>query len=123
MTAMGTDTQGMLTVSDVSGQSGAAASAVRFYEKYGVVTAVRTAGNQRRFDESAVCRIQVARLAQRVGLTVREIADLFVALPTDPGPDDWELIAGRLVEEAEQRITNLKTQLASLASEEKLCEL
>lgn len=112
-----------LTVSEVARDSGVAASAVRFYEKHGVVTADRTAGNQRRFDDAAICRIQVARLAQRVGLTVREIADLFAALPAEPDPEDWEQVADRLVAEAEQRITNLRTQLESLGSEGKLCEL
>lgn len=112
-----------LTVSEVARDSGVAASAVRFYEKHGVVTADRTAGNQRRFDDAAICRIQVARLAQRVGLTVREIADLFAALPAEPGPEDWEQVADRLVAEAEQRITNLRAQLESLGSEGKLCEL
>lgn len=112
-----------LTVSEVARDSGVAASAVRFYEKHDVVTAVRTAGNQRRFDDSAACRIQVARLAQSVGLTVREIAELFAALPTEPGPEHWELVAERLVAEAEQRMTRLRTQLESLGSEGKLCEL
>lgn len=112
-----------LTVSEVARDSGVAASAVRFYEKHGVVTADRTAGNQRRFDDAAICRIQVARLAQRVGLTVREIADLFAALPAEPGSEDWEQVADRLVAEAEQRITNLRAQLESLGSEGKLCEL
>lgn len=113
----------MLSVSEVAAESGVSSSAVRFYEKRGVVTAVRTAGNQRRFDESAVCRIQVAKLAQHVGLTVREIAALFAALPTDPAPEDWERVAGRLVAEAERRMTSLRTQLDSLGSHGKLCEL
>jgi len=123
MVATDTVVNGMLSVSEVAADSGVASSAVRFYEKHGVVTADRTAGNQRRFDESAVCRIQVARLAQRVGLSVREIAELFAGLPADPGPDDWERVAGRLVAEAEWRITNLKTQLDSLGSDGKLCDL
>src|SRR5690625_3837449 len=61
-----------LTVGEVARDSGVSASAVRFYEKHAVVTADRTAGNQRRFGDAAVCRIQVARLAQRVGLRSEE---------------------------------------------------
>lgn|SRR5690625_3319934 len=111
-----------LTVGEVARDSGVSASAVRFYEKHAVVTADRTAGNQRRFGDAAVCRIQVARLAQRVGLTVREIAELFAALPSEPGPEDWEQVSERLVAEAEQRITNLRTQLESLGSDGRLCD-
>ncbi|NLG55605.1 MAG: MerR family transcriptional regulator [Rhodococcus sp.] len=114
---------GVFTVSDVAIESGVAPSTVRFYEKHGVINAVRTSGNQRRFDESAACRIQVAKLAQRVGLTVREIAELFSALPADPGPEEWGQVADQIVVEAEQRVADLKVQLDSLGSDAKLCEL
>ncbi|MPY79602.1 MAG: MerR family transcriptional regulator [Actinophytocola sp.] len=113
----------VLTVSEVAAESGVAPSAVRFYEKHGVINAVRTSGNQRRFDESTACRIQVAKLAQRVGLSVREIAELFDDLPADPGPDEWGAIAGRLVIEAEERVAQLKARLAELGSGAKLCEI
>jgi MerR family redox-sensitive transcriptional activator SoxR len=112
-----------LTVSDVAASSGAAPSAVRFYEKHGVINAARTAGNQRRFDESAACRIHVAKLAQRVGLTVREIAEMFAGLPADPQPEDWGRIAHQLVTVAEQRVADLRTRLDALGSGARLCEL
>ncbi|MBL6276428.1 MerR family transcriptional regulator [Micromonospora fiedleri] len=111
------------SVSEVAADSGVAPSAVRFYENHGIVTAVRTAGNQRRFDPSAACRIQVAKLAQRVGLSVREIADLFTDLPAEPQPEDWERVAGRLVTEVEGRVRHLKAQLAAMESGAKLCEI
>ncbi|MGV2982331.1 MerR family transcriptional regulator [Microbacterium sp. AGC85] len=119
----GTDTH--LTVQEVAIESGVASSAVRFYEKHGVVHAVRTAGNQRRFDDSAACRILVAKLAQRVGLTVREIAELFEQLPSDRHPDalDWDRIGAQLINEAEERVIRLRSQLASLGSDTTLCEI
>jgi MerR family transcriptional regulator, redox-sensitive transcriptional activator SoxR len=112
-----------LTVGEVAAATGVAPSAVRFYDKHGVIQAARTYGNQRRFDDSAACRISVAKLAQRVGLTVREIADLFSELPADPEPEDWAVVGERLIAEAESRLANLKTQLASLESGGKLCEI
>ncbi len=110
-------------VRDVAADSGVSASAVRFYEKHGVVTALRTEGNQRRFDEGAACRIKVAKLAQRVGLTVREIAEIFVDLPTDPGPGDWGRIAEVLIMEAETRTAELKSTLDDMRTGTKLCEI
>lgn len=112
-----------LTVQDVVVESGASASAVRFYEGRGVITAERTAGNQRRFGPSAACRIKVARLAQRVGLSVREVADLFADLPDDPTPADWGRVADRLEAEAEARVAQLRRELVGLRSGDRLCDL
>lgn len=112
-----------LTVSDVAAESGVAPSAVRFYERYGVIRAQRTAGNQRRFGSDAACRIKVAKLAQRVGLTVREIAVTLDTLPHEPRPEDWQKIAAQLVNEAEQRVEALKRATAAMSSGGRLCEL
>jgi len=117
------DVPAPLTVRDVAAESGVAASAVRFYEKHGVITALRTPGNQRRFDESASCRIKVAKLAQRVGLTVREIADTFAELPREPDPRDWGRIADELITAAETRTADLRARLDEMRSGAKLCEI
>ncbi|MBX7266943.1 MerR family transcriptional regulator [Micromonospora sp. Llam7] len=122
MTALGRSTR-TFSVSEVAVDGGVAPSAVRFYENHGVITAVRTSGNQRRFDESAACRIQVAKLAQRAGLSVREIAALFADLSADPTPEEWAGVAGRLVAEVEERVRKLKAQLAAMESGAKLCEI
>ncbi|YAL81808.1 MerR family transcriptional regulator [Dermacoccaceae bacterium W4C1] len=112
-----------LTVSEVAAESGVAPSAVRFYEQHGVIRANRTAGNQRRFDADTSCRIKVAKLAQRVGLTVREIAETFESLPADPRPQDWQGIADKLVLEAQQRVEALKRATAAMSGGGQLCEL
>ncbi|WP_328469864.1 MerR family DNA-binding transcriptional regulator [Actinoplanes sp. NBC_00393] len=112
-----------LTVGEVAADAGVAPSAVRFYEQHGIIRAERTAGDQRRFDESAACRIRVAKVAQRVGLTVREIAEIFADLPEDPGPRDWGGVAEQLITEAEERTAALKAYLGEMRSGAKLCEL
>ncbi|MBL7258975.1 MerR family transcriptional regulator [Paractinoplanes lichenicola] len=111
------------SVSDVAAESGVAPSAVRFYEQHGVITAIRTQGDQRRFDDSAACRIRVAKVAQRVGLTVREIAEIFAALPADPQPDDWGRVATTLIDEAESRTAALKAYLTDMRGGGRLCEI
>ncbi len=112
-----------LTVKDVATAAGVAPSAVRFYEQHGVITAHRTAGDQRRFDDSATCRIKVAKVAQRVGLTVREIADVFGTLPEDPQPKDWQRVAAVLIDEAEARTAALQAYLGEMLSGGRLCEI
>ena len=111
------------TVGEVADQSGVAASAIRFYEKHGIVSGTRTPGNQRRFGPDAACRVKVARVAQRIGFSVAEIAELLAHLPRDPELEDWQRLHGVLIAEAERRIAEINTQLDALCSGAKLCEL
>jgi MerR family transcriptional regulator, redox-sensitive transcriptional activator SoxR len=64
------------------------------------VPAIRTAGNQRRFGRDAVRRAKVTRVAQRIGLSVREIAAIRQDLPPDAGLAEWERVHAVLVTEA-----------------------
>ena len=112
-----------LTISEVAHEAGVAVSAVRFYEKHGLIDSVRTAANQRRFFPGAVCRIEVARLAQRVGLTVREIVERMARMPQEPSGSDWAEFSESLVAEARSRIASLEATLAELGSGERMCEI
>ncbi|MEU1586912.1 MerR family DNA-binding protein [Micromonospora sp. NPDC005710] len=53
-------------------------------------------------------------LAQRVGLTVREIADIFQALPEKPSAQDWARVSDSLVASAEARVADLRRDLDAL---------
>jgi MerR family redox-sensitive transcriptional activator SoxR len=112
-----------LTVGEVAAEAEVAPSAVRFYDRHGLITAARTSGNQRRFTPTAPCLIRVAKVAQRVGLSVREIAHLFASLPEEPAPEDWDRVATALIEEAQGRVDALRDTLDDLGSGTKLCEL
>ncbi|NAS26920.1 MerR family transcriptional regulator [Herbidospora sp. NEAU-GS84] len=111
-----------LTVGELARESGVAPSAVRFYETHGLLTAERTAGNQRRFQKSDVCRTKVVRVAQRVGLSVAEIKEVLDDLPPDPSPDDWRRLAESLVAEAHRRIRHLQQVLGEITGGGRLCE-
>jgi MerR family redox-sensitive transcriptional activator SoxR len=111
------------TVADVAADSGVAGSAVRFYERHGLLQARRTTGNQRRFGEDAACRVKVARVAQRIGMTLVEIKDLLDSLPPDADQLQWQRVHGVLVEEGQRRIAELSAALDDITSGRKLCEL
>ena len=63
-------TTDLLTVSEVAGRSGFAPSALRFYEREGLLRATRTAGNQRRYERSVLRRLAFIRAARNVGLSL-----------------------------------------------------
>ena len=80
-----------LTVSDVAERSGFAPSALRFYEREGLIHATRTTGNQRRYQRSVLRRLAFIRAARNVGLTLDEVATALATLPDarTPTKADW----------------------------------
>lgn len=80
-----------LTVSDVAVRSGFSASALRFYEREGLIKATRTTGNQRRYERSVLRRLAFIRAARNVGLSLEEIAVALAELPDSRTPTkaDW----------------------------------
>jgi MerR family redox-sensitive transcriptional activator SoxR len=81
----------ILTIGEVALRSGVATSALRYYEREGLVRATRSDGGQRRYEREVLRRIAFIRVAQRVGLTLAEIRDAMSDLPDERTPTvaDW----------------------------------
>jgi MerR family redox-sensitive transcriptional activator SoxR len=62
----------MLSIGEVAERANVATSALRFYEREGLISSVRTGGGQRRYQREVLRRIAFVRAAQRVGLTLDE---------------------------------------------------
>jgi MerR family redox-sensitive transcriptional activator SoxR len=80
-----------LTVGQLAERSGVAASALRYYEDRGLIASYRSAGNQRRYPRAALRRVAFIRSAQRVGLSLEEVAEALATLPEGRTPTkaDW----------------------------------
>ena len=102
--------QEWITIGEVARRSGLAASAIRFYEKTGLVTAERTDGGQRRFRRDVLRRIAFIRVAQRVGLSLEEIAEALASLPSDRAPNrrEWQRMTSGWRQRIDQRISLLQ---------------
>jgi MerR family redox-sensitive transcriptional activator SoxR len=81
----------LLAVSDVARRSGFAPSALRFYEREGLIHATRTGGNQRRYERTVLRRLAFIRAARNVGLSLDEVAAALSTLPEGRTPTraDW----------------------------------
>lgn len=81
----------LLTVGEVAARSGFAASALRFYEREGLIRATRTAGGQRRFERNVLRRLAFIRAASNVGLSLDEVRAALATLPSARTPTraDW----------------------------------
>lgn len=84
-----------LTVGDVAARSGFAPSALRFYEREGLIRASRTSGGQRRYERSVLRRLAFIRAARHVGLPLDEVRDVLAGLPENRTPTraDWSRIS------------------------------
>lgn len=99
-----------LTIGELSRRTGVAASALRFYESVGLVSADRTAGNQRRYPRHMLRRLAFIRAAQRVGLSLDEIAEALSALPhgRTPTKTDWARVSAAWTARIDRRIADLE---------------
>ncbi len=84
-------TTDLLTVGAVADRSGFATSALRYYERLGLISSTRTAGGQRRFSRSVLRRLAFIRAARNVGLSLDEVAAALANLPggRTPTKADW----------------------------------
>src|SRR5206468_3858656 len=86
-----------LTVGEVARRSGVPVSALHFYEAEGLIRSRRSAGNQRRFPRGILRRVAIIKVAQRAGVSLKEIKEALARLPESrpPTPEDWaEMSAG-----------------------------
>lgn len=108
----------LLTIGQLAERAGVATSAIRFYESRGLVHSTRTTGNQRRYEQSMLRRVAFIRAAQRVGLSLEEVADALSTLPDSRTPTkaDWHRISREWkprLDEQIRRIQLLKERLDS----------
>ncbi|RIV34415.1 redox-sensitive transcriptional activator SoxR [Micromonospora radicis] len=95
-----------LTIGQLAARSGVAQSALRYYERLGLIRAERTSGNQRRYHRSELRRVAFIRIAQQVGVSLEEIGDALAALPASrtPTAEDWARLSTAWRERLDERI-------------------
>jgi MerR family redox-sensitive transcriptional activator SoxR len=106
----------LLTIAEVARRSGVAASALRFYEQRGLIASNRTGSGHRRFSRAALRRIAFIVFAQKIGLTLDEIAAEVEKLPHNRVPEraDWAKLSRRWSERVDERIAELERLKAGL---------
>jgi MerR family redox-sensitive transcriptional activator SoxR len=105
-----------LTVGEVAARSGIRVSAVHFYEAKGLIHAVRSSGNQRRFGREVLRRIAIIKVAQRAGIPLARIKQALGLLPPHRAPtqEDWERLSASWRDELDDqiaRLTRLRNQM------------
>jgi len=101
---------GELTIGEVAARSGVSASALRFYERRGLISAARSDGNQRRYERAVLRRIALIQAGRAAGITLAEIRASLDGLPTTrtPSRKDWERLSNRWRDDLDARIETLQ---------------
>lgn len=99
-----------LTIGELSERSGVPTSALRFYEREGLIHSRRTSGNQRRYSRDTLRRVAFVRISQRVGIPLAVIREALSVLPEGRTPtrEDWTRVSQRWHADLTARIRQLE---------------
>lgn len=108
----------MLTIGELSRRSGVTSSALRFYERKGLIESTRTDGNQRRYLPSTLRRVAFVQAGSAAGIPLAELRDALDTLPPGKAPTkrDWERLSRRWRRELDERIETLQALRGRLAT-------
>lgn len=104
-----------LRIGEVARRAGIAASAIRYYEKEGLIPVADRRGNARVYGPDILDRLALIELAKSAGFTVSETRQLLrgVSRRTPPGPR-WRSLAQKKLTEVEARIIEAERMRAVL---------
>jgi MerR family redox-sensitive transcriptional activator SoxR len=99
-----------LSIGELSERSGVSQSALRFYERHGLVSARRTDGNQRRYPAVTLRRVALVQAGKAAGIPLERIRDALDALPDgrQPTQRDWARLSASWRRELDERIATLE---------------
>jgi DNA-binding transcriptional MerR regulator len=99
----------MLAIGEVARRAGITASAIRYYERQGLVPRADRRGGKRVYGEDILDRLALIGVAKAAGFRVSEIQTLLrgFARRTPPGPR-WRALAERKAGELEARLIEVE---------------
>lgn len=106
-----------LAIGEVARRVGIRTSALRYYERIGLLPAPKRVSGRRRYDERTVQMLKVIQLAQGAGFTVAEIQTLLHGFtPDTPPAARWQPLARKKLEELDALIVRAQQMKQVLAT-------
>jgi MerR family redox-sensitive transcriptional activator SoxR len=94
-----------LSIGDVAAMAGVTASAIRYYERNGLLPEAERCGGQRRFEVGTVRRLGIIDVAKRAGFTLEEVRILLTSADEGaPAHEQLRALASRKLPEVEASI-------------------
>jgi MerR family redox-sensitive transcriptional activator SoxR len=98
-----------MTIGQVARRAGLQPSAIRYYEKVGLLPKTQRIGGQRRYDIGVLNYLEVIDVAKRAGFRIDEIRQLFQGFgKSTPAFRRWQLLARRKIAEMDDMIARAR---------------
>jgi MerR family redox-sensitive transcriptional activator SoxR len=102
-------TDAALSIGEVAQEAGVSVSAIRFYERAGLLPEAERAGGKRRFGADVVRRLQVIGVAKQAGFSLEEIRVLLDSIDRGaPAHEELQALAARKLPEMDALIERAK---------------
>jgi DNA-binding transcriptional MerR regulator len=95
---------GLVPIGQLARRTGVATSALRYYERIGLLSPAERVGQRRQYEAASAERVALIRLYQDAGFTLAEIGRLLAA--RSPGRRTWGRLAERKIAELDARIAD-----------------
>jgi len=96
---------------------GVAPSAIRYYERAGLLPKPTRVSRQRRYDKQAIGRLRLLQVARDAGFTIAETRTFVTGFPsTTPPAVRWRTLAERKLSEIDGQMQRLRRMKALLQS-------
>jgi DNA-binding transcriptional MerR regulator len=95
---------GLISIGELARRGGVATSALRYYERIGLLSSTERAGGKRHYTASSAERVALIGLCQDAGFTLAEIGRLVPGM--SQGRRAWADLAERKIAELDARIAD-----------------
>jgi MerR family transcriptional regulator, redox-sensitive transcriptional activator SoxR len=103
--------QDPIGISEVARATGLRSSALRYYEKAGLIAPAGRAGGRRQYDPSVLQRLAAIALLQEAGFTIAEVREVLGA-----GNDSWRMLARQKLGELDAHMARITAARELLVS-------
>jgi MerR family redox-sensitive transcriptional activator SoxR len=95
-----------LSIGEVAARAGLRTSAIRYYEKIGLLPRPLRKNGRRRYDSAVLERLAIVCFAKRVGFSITELKTLLGGAIGRPPPERWRKLAHEKTTQIEQLIAD-----------------
>ena len=110
-----------LLIGEVARRSGLSTSALRYYERAGLLPPPMRVSKRRVYEQKVLGRIRIILLARHAGFTVKETKTFLSGYPVSTTPAErWRALAGRKLLELDAQMTRL-SEMKSILNDSFQC--